>query len=151
MDKRIIDFITDHHVLTLATCNNREVWTANCFYVFLPEQKAFVFTSDEDTKHTLQAQKNPYIAGSVILETSTVGKIQGVQFQGRMTRPESELKQIANKAYVKRFPFTLLIKTTLWVVELSYVKMTHNILGFGKKLIWDNEKSFIEDKSPEKK
>ena len=30
----------------------------------------------------------------------------------------------------------MLMKTTLWVVDLSFLKFTDNRLGFGKKLIW---------------
>jgi uncharacterized protein YhbP (UPF0306 family) len=34
----------------------------------------------------------------------------------------------------------MLMDTHLWVVKLTYIKMTDNRLGFGKKLIWENSK-----------
>jgi uncharacterized protein YhbP (UPF0306 family) len=29
------------------------------------------------------------------------------------------------------------MKTHLWEMKLTFIKMTHNKLGFGKKLIWE--------------
>ena len=30
----------------------------------------------------------------------------------------------------------MLMETRLWIVRLTYIKMTDNRLGFGRKLIW---------------
>jgi hypothetical protein len=39
--------------------------------------------------------------------------------------------------YLKRFPFALAAKLDLWILYIDYIKMTDNLLGFGKKLIWE--------------
>jgi len=135
-EKRIVDFIKKHHVLTLATKSENELWCANCFYVYDEEENSLIFTSDIDTRHVSEALKNNFVAGSIVLETSVIGKIQGIQFQGKFIKPEKEqLKMVKNK-YLLRFPFATLMNTTIWIVELTYIKMTDNRLGFGKKLIW---------------
>jgi uncharacterized protein YhbP (UPF0306 family) len=136
-DKRITEFIKKHHVLTLATSNENNPWCANCFYVWLDNENCFVFTTDPVTKHGSDAIKNPQVAGSVVLETSVVGKVQGIQFTGTMKVPEGDLAEKAKVAYLKRFPVAILMKTNLWVVKAGYIKMTDNRLGFGKKLIWE--------------
>ncbi len=136
-EKRIVDFIRKHHVLTLATCVGNNPWCANCFYVYLEDEDCFVFTSDDATKHVQDVLVNTKVAGSIVLETSVVGKIQGIQFRGIMEIPAGELAEKAKYAYLKRFPFAILMKTSLWVVQLNYIKMTDNRLGFGKKLIWE--------------
>lgn len=138
-DARIVEFINEHHVLTLATCFEEEPWCANCFYVYLPNDNSFVFTSDNDTKHIRYASHNIYVAGSIVLETAIIGKIQGVQFQGIISQPDSEYYQKVKKAYIKKFPIAMLMDTTLWVVDLTYIKFTDNRLGFGKKLIWEKD------------
>ncbi len=138
-EKRIVEFINEHHVLTLATVVNDNPWCSNCFYTYLADENCFVFTSDDETKHAQDAALNPKVAGSVVLETSTVGKIQGIQFRGNMERPNETLRKKAKNAYLKRFPFAVLMKTSLWVLHLQYIKMTDNRLGFGKKLIWEKE------------
>ena len=42
-----------------------------------------------------------------------------------------------NRGLLKKFPYAVLMKTTLWILEIEYIKMTDNRLGFGKKLIWE--------------
>ena len=138
-DKRIAEFINEHHVLTLATSFDEEPYCANCFYIYMEEENSLVFTSDYDTKHIKQASHNIYVAGSIVLETNVIGKIQGIQFQGIISEPHCELSNKARRAYLKRFPIAMLMKTTLWVVDLTYLKFTDNRLGFGKKLTWEKE------------
>ncbi len=138
-DKKITEFIHKHHVLTLATSINNIPWCANCFYVYSEEENAFIFTSDDETKHIRDVKKNNIVAGSVVLETSVVGKIQGIQFTGKMYLPENNLKKKAGKLYMKKYPFAKLMKTQLWILDLDLIKLTDNRLGFGKKLIWKKE------------
>ncbi|MHC1703424.1 MAG: hypothetical protein AB9846_05900 [Tenuifilaceae bacterium] len=141
-EKKIVDFINDHHVLTLATSFDEEPWCANCFYVYMPYENSLIFTSDFGTKHIQQASHNIYVAGSVVLETSIVGKIQGIQFQGIISEPKGDFLDKVKTAYLKRFPIAMLMETHLWVVDLTYIKMTDNRLGFGKKLIWEKDLQF---------
>lgn len=135
-EKRIVDFIKKHHVLTLATKSGKELWCANCFYTYFEEENALIFTSDIDTRHVSEALKNNFVAGSIVLETSVIGKIQGIQFQGVFIKPENKKLKTAKTHYLLRFPFATLMNTTIWIVELTNIKMTDNRLGFGKKLIW---------------
>jgi len=59
IDKRIIRFFRKHHVLTIATSHENEPWCASCFYVYLEEENALVFTSDLKTRHGQDFLKNP--------------------------------------------------------------------------------------------
>jgi uncharacterized protein YhbP (UPF0306 family) len=136
VDSCIVKFFRKHHVLTIATTVNNEPWCANCFYIYLEEENALVFTTDTDTRHEQEFVKNPVVAGSVVLETMIIGKIRGIQFQGIVSEPQGELASKAKLAYLKRFPPAALMDTHLWVVELTHIKMTDNRFGFGKKLIW---------------
>ena len=137
VDSRIVKFFRRHHVLTIATTINNEPWCANCFYVYLEEENALVFTTDTDTRHGQEFVKNPVVAGSVVLETMIIGKIRGIQFQGIVSEPEGNLASKAKSAYLKRFPVAMLMDTHLWVVKLTHIKMTDNRFGFGKKVIWN--------------
>jgi uncharacterized protein len=137
VDSRIIKFFRKHHVLTIATSSGNQPWCANCFYVYLEDENSLVFTTDADTRHGKEFILNPFVAGSVVLETMIVGKIRGIQFQGTVSEPEGKLLEKAQSAYLKRFPVAALMDTRLWIVKLTYIKMTDNRLGFGKKLIWE--------------
>ena len=136
-ESRITDFIRQHHVLSLATSFNNQPWIANCFYVWMEEEAAFIFTSDSSTKHIQDISEGNFVAGSVVLETETIGKIRGIQFTGILSEPDNELKRKSKKIYLKRFPYAILMKTKLWILKVDYIKMTDNRLGFGKKLMWE--------------
>ncbi len=138
-DKRIVDFINEHHVLTLATSFDEEPYCATCFYVYMEEDNSLVFTSDYESKHIKQASHNIYVAGSIVLETEILGKIQGIQFQGIISEPQGDSCTKARTAYLQRFPIAMLMKTTLWVVDLTFLKFTDNCLGFGQNLTWEKE------------
>ena len=135
----IIKFFRKHHVLTIATSVENEPWCANCFYVYLEEENVLAFTTGIDTRHGKEFVKNPVVAGSVVLETMIIGKIRGIQFQGKVSEPEGDVLSKAKWAYLKRFPPAALMDTHLWIVTLTHIKMTDNRLGFGKKLIWKND------------
>jgi len=98
-----------------------------------------VFTSDHETKHVKDTKENNQVAGSIVLETNLVGKIQGLQFCGVMYEPNDELHKKVKARYLKRFPVAMLMKTHLWVIDLNKLKFTDNRLGFGKKLIWEKK------------
>ena len=136
IDCRVIRFFRKHHVLTIATTVDNEPWCANCFYVYLEEENAIVFTTASDTRHGQEFIRNPLVAGSVVLETFVIGKIRGIQFRGIVSEPEGEMLSKARWAYLKKFPPAVLMDTHLWVVKLNFIKMTDNRLGFGKKLYW---------------
>ena len=136
MDKRIVKFLHRHHVLTLATCRDNRPWCCQCFYAYVESLCGLAFTSDAATRHITEALQQPHIAGSIVLETSIVGKIQGIQLEGKLAEADGELLKEIKSAYIKRFPFALLMDTKLWFLELHTMKMTDNRLGFGKKLYW---------------
>lgn len=143
IDKRILGFIEEHHVLTLAVTRNHVPWCATCFYVYLPDRNWFVFTSDPETRHIRDVfdSGNFQVAGTIALETKMVGKIRGIQFSGRMVKPGDEDLKIVKKKYLRRFPVARLADLDLWIVCPDHIKMTDNRLGFGKKLIWNEKES----------
>ncbi len=137
LDDRILKFIKKHHVLNLSTFSEGELWSCSCFYAFDQENMQFVITSDLNTKHAQQAIKNPTVSGTIVLETKMIGKIQGIQFLGKMLKLDDEKEVNARKIYLKKFPFAVFLKTSLWAIPLNHIKFTDNRLGFGKKIFWN--------------
>lgn len=136
IDKKIDDFIKKHHVLTLATATEQgEPYCCNCFYAYDASSVAFIFTTDTTTHHGQMMLKNSRVAASIVLETRTVGKVQGLQIVGRAVRA----KEGDRLSYIKEFPYAAVADLSLWRVEADMMKLTDNTLGFGKKLIWQRE------------
>ena len=135
-DKRIIEFIKNHHLLTLATTKDNTPYCCNVFYVYNEKNNSLIFSSDIKTKHATDFIENPEVAGTIALETKDVEKIQGVQLLGRITEPKGEEIDNATKQYLKEFPYAKKMEPYLWEMKLTFIKMTNNTLGFGKKIIW---------------
>ncbi len=136
VDKRIVDFIKRHHVLTLATVSGKgEPYCAACFYAYDKERNRLIFTSDDTTRHAQEMVQNSNVACGITLETRVVGKVQGIQICGVAMRGDEEDKRL----YIKRFPYAALAPLNLWAIEPTYMKLTDNTLGFGKKLIWSSQ------------
>jgi len=131
--KKINSFLSKHHVLTLATTDGIEISACNLFYAFDIEKISFVVASSDDTAHIKNITKNQKVAGTVVLETKVVGKIEGVQFRGDFLPLEDE---VLKKLYFSKFPYALAMSPKLWQIKIDYFKLTDNTLGFGKKIIW---------------
>ncbi len=138
-DDIIIEFINEHHVLTLATSDINKPWCCNCFYVFDKINMQFLFTSDEDTIHIKQVINNSEVAASIVLETTKIGLIRGLQITGTVCKVKKEEYLKHKLMYLKRFPYAILKGTPLWQLKTETLKMTDNRLGFGKKLYWNRE------------
>ena len=87
--QRIVDFFEEHYVLTLATSVANKPYCSNSFYVF-DGINTLLFASEESTKHIQDARLNKRVAASIVLETKTVAKIQGVQLCGTLTQLRGE-------------------------------------------------------------
>ena len=137
LDQQIIDFINEHHLLTLATSKGNTPYCCNVFYVYDVANNQLIFSTDTKTKHTKDFTLNPNVAGSIALETKEVTKIQGVQLLGKITELKGGDLKAAKKQYLQAFPYARLMEIHLWAMQLTFIKMTHNKLGFGKKLVWE--------------
>lgn len=133
--KKIDAFLQKHHVLTLATTDRSELSACGLFYAYDAQKLSFVVASSHETTHIKNITNNPKIAGTVVLETKIVGKIEGVQFRGNFLPIEDESLK---KLYFKRFPYALAMNPKLWQIKINYFKLTDNTLGFGKKIIWQD-------------
>lgn len=136
IDKRIVKFIREHHVMTLATCLGGVPYCCNLFYAYSLERNSFIFASAESTRHASEFILEPRIAASIVVERKMVGLLRGLQLSGVVERPtESELETI-REIYFKSFPFARALSLELWELKMVGAKFTDNRLGFSTKLLW---------------
>jgi uncharacterized protein len=138
-EKRITEFIHKHHIFTLATSAQNVPYTCTCFYIYIDALNLFVFTSDHGTRHVNEMLAQPLVSGAIALETTMIGKIQGIQFTGISSELKGDIYTKALNEYLSRFPLANFKKLVLWGIRPDFIKMTHNRLGFGTKLIWNQE------------
>ncbi len=132
MPEKIASFLANNHILSLATCSATEPYAASCFYVYDAKEYALIFASDKETHHMQDIAKNPNVAGTIALCQEAVHTIQGVQFKGVVKEASKEQERL----YLRRFVVAVAMQPILWALELSWVKMTDNTLGFKTKISW---------------
>lgn len=133
--KKLIEFINEHHLLTLSTCKENLPYSASCFYAFFEEKMRFIIASDPKTTHIKNLQENPNFSGVIALETKEIGNIRGIQFKGKMQKATLKEKAI----YLKTYPYAITLNPTIWSLHVEHIKFTDNRLGFGKKLIYEKK------------
>ena len=136
MELRISNYIKENKVFTIATSKDNIPYCANCFYVFDELNNILVFLSDNKTNHIHEALANKEVAGTICAGVTTVAKIKGIQFTGEFIKPTEEQQKYFYSRYYNKFPFAKAKSSAVWGVELKWIKMTDNTLGFGKKLVW---------------
>lgn len=139
MEQRILEFINEHHLLTIASTDGADIWCASAFYAFNKDNNSFIVTSSLDTRHIKLALSNNIVSGTVALETETIGMIRGLQFKANIIKCSDSLLDKNRLLYLKRFPYAILKGGDLWELEIIELKFTDNRLGFGKKLHWNRD------------
>ena len=137
IDEQIIHFLNEHHLLNLATSQNNKPYCCNLFYVYDQVSNQLIFSTETKTKHAQDFICNTNVEGSIALETKEVSKIQGVQLLGTIYELKAARLQSAKEQYIQAFSYAANMDIHLWAMPLNFIKMTHNKLGFGKKLIWE--------------
>lgn len=127
---KIIAFLRKHHVAHIACTDEDGIWCTPLFYALDENNLALIVASKESTRHARALISAPKTGGSVALESSSVGLLQGVQFEAIW----SEANEDSRAIYFSAFPFARAMLPKLWNIKITYAKLTDNRLGFGKKL-----------------
>lgn len=138
MEKKIFKYINSNQVLTFSTSIDNQSYCALCFYVFDEANHTLIFLSDKETRHIKVAMSNSKVSGTITNDEISISKLRGIQFLGEFIVPDKLLTSEFYDKYYKRFPFARMKPSPIWGIKLSYIKMTDNTLGFGKKIIWQN-------------
>ena len=137
MKDTILKYIRSNKVFTLATTVNDIPYCANCFYAYAKESKTLIFLSDDATFHIQTAINNKSVAGTIQNGVTEIAKLQGIQFKGTFVVPNEKEQEVFYKQYYAQFPFAKEIPSPIWGVQLNWIKMTDNTLGFGTKQMWE--------------
>src|SRR5690606_40344855 len=80
LHRRVLDYLRQHHVLTLATQDRDGPWAAAVFYV--NDGFTLYWLSRPTTRHCTELARSPRVAGTVQEDYSDWPQIRGVQFEG---------------------------------------------------------------------
>ena len=145
MRERLLNFLREHQVVTLAVTEaDGSAYAAALFYAADDELRVYVAT-DPGTRHGQAMLANPHVAGTIQRDRQRWQNIQGVQFRGLCRQFGGEERTQVWELYTARFPFLRqtgtvltrkLAKTAMWRIEPTWVRLIDNEVGFGHKQEW---------------
>ena len=130
MNEKIATFLKANHLLHLCVVYEGAAYGASCFYLY--DDGFLLFASNQSTNHMRGILSDPRVAGTIACCEQEIAKLRGVQFRGVVRKATKEQK----KRYYRKYPLALSIGEPVWAIELEWIKMTDNRLGFGKKIEW---------------
>src|ERR1017187_6268149 len=145
MRERLLKFLREHQVLTLAVVDaNGNPYAAALFYA-VDEELRFHVVTDPATRHAKAMLANPSVAGTIQLDRQHWHEIRGVQFCGICRQLDSDERVRAWEVYNARFVFLQqpdailtreLANTAMRRIDPTWIRLIDNRLGFGHKVEW---------------
>jgi uncharacterized protein len=139
LPSRITEFMSDHHVLSLAVIDGGTPWSASCFYAFDPMTASVLVMTSVKTRHGHAMRENKQISGTISGQPEHIRDIRGVQFSADATLVSGDDLETAMTRYLARHPVARLRSTDLWRLSITQIKLTDNSLVFARKTLWQRD------------
>lgn len=141
MNETIIHFLEQQNCASICCIDEAgKPYCFSCFYAFSRIDGLIYFKSSSNSHHTQLMKKNPFVAGTVLPDKLNKLTIKGIQFEAIVLDTQHPLVKKRLNSYYKKHPAALAMPGDIWVLQIEYIKMTDNTLGFGKKIIWNRVK-----------
>lgn len=137
MQENIRKFLEKQKIMSLASTNADIPYCFIVLYVFDPLKNYCYFVSKVTSRHSKEIMVNSRVSGTIIKQETSILKLQGVQLTGTCRLLDGDEALHAESCFQKAYPISQWMKEKIWAVELNFVKMTDNTLGFSTKLIWE--------------
>ncbi len=102
MNKKVLDYLEAHNVLSLATYGDEGVWSTAVYYV--NDGYNLYFLSAPHTRHSKSIATNPQVAATIQKNYSNWEEIKGIQLEGQCIRIPQEESQVIIDLYAQKFP-----------------------------------------------
>jgi len=130
----MLNFINEHHVLSMATIGEGIPSSCSLFYLFIEDEICFIFASDEATEHIKNIKQTPRVSAAIYTETIEINEIKGLQIRGTVSKAEAKYEEL----YVIKYPYAKEVKNkTIWKLDVTALKYTDNSEGFAQKEMWN--------------
>ncbi|MCU0804982.1 MAG: pyridoxamine 5'-phosphate oxidase family protein [Burkholderiales bacterium] len=102
--ERVAAFLAQHHVMTLATCDEDGPWAAAVFFAF--EGLELYFLSSPQSRHARAIERDPRVAVTIQRDYRDWPEITGIQAEGRAAPVEGDERARVRRVYGERFPIS---------------------------------------------
>lgn len=100
---RVLQYLAEHQVMSLATATANDIWSAAVFYV--NQDFDFFFLSAGHTRHAQNMQLNPRVAATIQEDYRDWPQIKGVQMEGEVELLAGAARQLALALYQEKYAF----------------------------------------------
>lgn len=100
---RVLAYLSNHQVMTLATVGDNGVWAAAVFYA--NHGFDLYFLSAGHTRHGLNIQAQPQVAATIQEDYQDWQAIRGIQLEGHVMVLTGEMRDTAVTLYRRKYPF----------------------------------------------
>lgn len=99
---KVLGYLRDHRVATLATSADGDPWAAAVFYV--NDGFKLYFLSSPTSRHSLNLAQDPRVAATIQEDYADWPEIKGVQLEGVASEIHGTEEQLARALYAEKFP-----------------------------------------------
>lgn len=100
---RVLQYLAEHQVMSLATATEHDIWAAAVFYV--NKEFDFFFLSAGHTRHAQNMGLNPRVAATIQEDYRDWPQIKGVQMEGEIALLTGVAQRAALALYQMKYPF----------------------------------------------
>lgn len=142
----VAGYLTQHHVMTLATQSAEGPWAAAVFYAVHGDD--LIFLSSPKTRHCVDLAHDARCAATIQSQPEDWRAIRGIQVDGRVEELRGEELDRARDAYAERFPFVrpagapaaivaALARVRWYRLRVARLWFIDNARGFGDRQQFD--------------
>ena len=144
--EQVLDYLKNHHTMTLATCAGDTPWAATVF--FASDDLNLYFFSAPDSRHCQNLATNARVAVTVQEDYQDWRKIKGVQLEGSVILVDGILEKAKALAiYARKYPdvvklftnpesgvfYKAFLRVKFYCVMPERLYFIDNEQGFGKR------------------
>lgn len=141
--RRVLDYLREHRVMTLATRGDAGPWAAAVFYV--NDGFTLYCLSRPATRHCTELARHPRVAATIQEDYSDWPQIRGVQLEGLACELDGDEASHARRLYGEKFPIVgrlaqapaaivdAFAKIRWYRVSPDRLYFVDNSLGFGHR------------------
>jgi uncharacterized protein YhbP (UPF0306 family) len=146
LKQQVLDYLRDHHTMTLATCAGDVPWAATVF--FASDDLRLYFFSAPESRHCQNLAVNSKVAVTIQEDYQDWRAIKGIQLEGHVELVDSLLEKAKALAiYARKYPDVIklftdpssgvfhkaFLKVKFYCVTPAKVFFIDNSQGFGKR------------------
>lgn len=136
LPQEVAGYLAGHHVMSLATAADGDLWAASVFYCFDDTMARLLYYTSPGTRHGRLSQMGGRVAATICDQQRDVTQLAGIQLEGRAHMLDGADAEDARRLFGEAFPEVGADPSPIWELRPSLAVLTDNSRGFGHRVRW---------------